>query len=400
MAVNNDDGSRNDNSFTSISGKGAGGRHFGKLPAMSKIDIACIALMGLLVAYYFFYASTVIATPIWDGAVYLLNARGWLSGDNVPLYEGFRPPLLSWIIAGIWTIAGTENFEIIKYIQPLFTVGAGFVLYALLGRHKGKLFAFGVVALTMLNATLFFNSSQILTEGLSLFFLVTTLYLLAGKRGASEEKESGQKIIAFGEGWRWFFAGIAIALTFASRYPIIVPAVAIFIVASILRKDIRLAARTIIGAVPTFALIVLAVYLRTGTFETALAKDTNLSLLLSPFYIANSINIWGLVFLLVPVAFIFRKTYTDKFNYLFIAWFLASLAFWSANTSNFDYRFTIQFTPAVYYLAVLAIEHIAKHHNTIIVTIRKDGSSSDGNDSRSNREKHPPSFRASAETKT
>jgi hypothetical protein len=116
-------------------------------------------------------------------------------------------------------------------------------------------------------------------------------------------------------------------------------------------------------------IVVLVVYLKAGTFQTALGKDTALTLLFSPFYLINSIDIWGLAFLLVPVALLHERTYSDKFNYSFIAWFIVSLLFWSANSSNFQYRFTIQYTPAVYFLSVLAIENIIKNGITINNTI-------------------------------
>ena len=58
----------------------------------------------------------------------------------------------------------------------------------------------------------------------------------------------------------------------------------------------------------------------------------------------------------------FRRTYTDKYNYAFIAWFIVSLVFWSANSNPILHlpRYTVQFTPAVNFLVMLAIENIAK----------------------------------------
>jgi hypothetical protein len=158
-------------------------------------------------------------------------------------------------------------------------------------------------------------------------------------------------------------------LTFASRYPIILQALVIFIVESLIVKKPRYVLRTISGMLPVIMIVVLVVYLKAGVFETALGKDTALTFLLSPFYIINSIEIWGLAFLLIPIALLHERTYSDKFNYAFIAWFIISLLFWSANSSNFQFRFTIQYTPAVYFLSVLAIENIIKNGITINNTI-------------------------------
>jgi hypothetical protein len=62
--------------------------------------------------------------------------------------------------------------------------------------------------------------------------------------------------------------------------------------------------------------------------------------------------------LLVPVAFLFRRTYVDNYNYVFIAWFVTSFLFWSAIAENQQARFMGQLMPAAYYLAILAIENI------------------------------------------
>ena len=110
---------------------------------------------------------TMIVNPTIDGADYLLNAHGWLS--NEPLYAPFRPPLISWVIAGIWLITN-ESWIVIQYLLPAFTLAAGVTLYALLRKQKGELFAFGVSALTLVNQIVFFWGMQIQTESLSLFF--------------------------------------------------------------------------------------------------------------------------------------------------------------------------------------------------------------------------------------
>jgi 4-amino-4-deoxy-L-arabinose transferase-like glycosyltransferase len=313
-----------------------------------KIDII-FAIFCLFLIYGYNHYISLMKVPIHDGAYYLLNAHDWLT--NKPLDEFYRPPLLSWIIAGIWSITG-ESWVVVKGLQAFFTISAGIILYILLRKHKGATFAFSVAALTMVSGPLFFFSTQIGTEGLSLFFVILTLYFL------KRQKES-----------YWFLAGITIGLTFASRYPIILQALVIFIVESLITKKPRLIIRTISGMLFVIIIVVLAIYLKAGAFQTALAKDTALTLLFTPFYLINSLDIWGLAFLLVPIALLHERTYSDKFNYTFIAWFIVSLLFWSASSSNFQFRFTIQYTPAVYFLSILAIENIIKNGITINNTI-------------------------------
>jgi hypothetical protein len=294
--------------------------------------------IALLLRYYYFVSA--LETPMWDGAVYLENARDWLTGAR--LFEPYRPPLLSWLISLVWSLGG-EGWEAVKFLSPAFTLGAGALLYITLKRHKGGLFALGVVSLTMLNAQVFFYSTQIYAEGLSLFFLVATLFFL--KEGRPNH---------------WFLAGITIGLTFASRYPIVLQAVTLFLVESLIRKDWRLVLRTVGGALAVMVPVVLAVVAKTGEFQMALPKDTSFTPFLSGFYLLNSLNIWGLAVILVPFAFIFRRTYADRYSYSFIMWFAMSLLFWSANSDNQQFRFVIQFTPAVFYLALLSVENLVK----------------------------------------
>jgi hypothetical protein len=195
----------------------------------------------------------------------------------------------------------------------------------------------------MLNAQVFFWSTQIITEGLALFFMIFTLYLLRSRNR-----------------YGWILAGFTMGLTFASRYPIFLQVLVIFIVQAIITRNIKLPLKTLITLVPTLVLIVTAVYLKTGDFSIAIQRDSTLSLSLSPFYIANSISTFGIAFILVPIVFFFRRTYTEKYNLIFIAWFVVAILFWSASPENQQERFMFQVTPAVYYLTILAIENIWK----------------------------------------
>ncbi len=301
------------------------------------IDVVFLFFTAILAVLYWLYISD-MQTPMWDGAVYLTNARNWLTGT--PLYQTYRPPLISWIIAGVWLFTG-ESWIYVKPLVAPFTIGSGIFLYLTLRGRKGGLFALGVTILTMLNAQVFFYSSQIYTEGLSLFFLLATLYFLKS-----------------GEHNYWLLGGIMMGLCFASRYTMILPAGVIFIIESLIRKNWRLALAAIAGAAPTILAVVWVVYMKAGTFEVALAKDVNIGFVFSPYYIVNSVEIWGWAILLVPVAFLFKLTYSDSYNLTFITWLVASLLFWSSNPSNLQYRFATGFTPPVNYLILLAIEKI------------------------------------------
>jgi 4-amino-4-deoxy-L-arabinose transferase-like glycosyltransferase len=290
--------------------------------------------------------------PMWDAAAYLANARAWMASTR--LFEIYRPPLISWIIAAVWGVIG-ENWQNVKYLSAPFAVGSAAILYLILRSKKGAPFALGVATLTMMSPLVFFYSTQLYTETLSLFFLLATLYFTKSERPVF-----------------WILAGITGALTFASRYPIFLQAAVIVVIESYARRNWQIIARAVTGATPIVAAVAIAVYLKTGTFQTALAKDTNFTLLLSPYYLQNSIATWGWVFLLVPMAFILRETYVNRYNWVFVAWFVFSLLFWSANATNHDLRFTIQFTPAAYFIALLALERFVKISEPLHLFLSKE----------------------------
>jgi 4-amino-4-deoxy-L-arabinose transferase-like glycosyltransferase len=311
----------------------------------SKIDLIFIICYVIYSVLFYFYVS-MMAVPEYDAADYLVNARAWVSNEQ--LYSIIRPPLISWIIAGVWSLTG-ENWIIIKYLMPAFTLAAGLVLYKHLKEYKGSLFAFGVTALTLLNPNVFFWSTQILTEGLSLFFLIMTLYFC-------KSKNKNHSLLT----------GIMLGLTFASRYPIALQAITIVIVEAIIRKNVRFMISVIFGAAPIIIFVILALYLKTGSFSGGISQDTQFIFPPSSFYISNWQEIWGYGFLLAPLALFFRRTWEHKYNYTFIAWFVISLLFWSSNSYNYQPRFIAQFSPAVYFLVILAIENISRINFSLI----------------------------------
>jgi 4-amino-4-deoxy-L-arabinose transferase-like glycosyltransferase len=233
--------------------------NFYKVVLSNKFDIAFVFFVAALAINYHLQISQIVF-PIWDGAIYLENAQDWLRNET--LDAAYRPPLISWIIAGVWSITG-EDWTIAKYIQPVFTLGAAVILYLTLKKHKGDFFAFGVTALTMLNPYVLIYSKHILTEGISLFFLVLSIYFLK-----SENRYS------------WIFAGIAMGLTFGSRYPVFIVAVVIFLTELITQlnaKKLKLFAHTMVGLVSIVLLTISAVYIKSGSFTVAIERDTRLS---------------------------------------------------------------------------------------------------------------------------
>ena len=71
----------------------------------NKFDISMIFFIAALAIYLHLYIAEMVL-PVWDGAIYLENAQNWLR--NEPLVAPYRPPLISWIIAGVWSITGED----------------------------------------------------------------------------------------------------------------------------------------------------------------------------------------------------------------------------------------------------------------------------------------------------
>ena len=133
-------------------------------------------------------------------------------------------------------------------------------------------------------------------------------------------------------------------------------------------KKLKLFAHTMVGLVPIVLLIISAVYIKSGSFTVAIDRDTRVSLFLSLFYVENFIQIFGFISLLLPIALLLRRTYVDKYNYVFIAWFIFGFLAWSGISENQQERFMIQITPAVYFLAILAIEDLSKRSKMLTVS--------------------------------
>jgi len=122
----------------------------------------------------------------------------------------------------------------------------------------------------------------------------------------------------------------------------------------------KFAIRALLGILPAVMLVIFVVYLKTGALDFAMAQDTHFGPPLSAYYLNRWADIWGWSFIFIPVAFLFKSTFTDRYNYAFIAWFAISLAFWSANAANHQDRFAIHMLAPAYSIAFIGIENVAK----------------------------------------
>jgi hypothetical protein len=304
---------------------------------MAGIFLFGLLLLGVWEAYHHFVALT--PTPSWDGFAYMENARNWREGT--PLLEPFRPPLLSWIIDVVWLVTG-ESTQGLRMLNAVFSMAAGVVLYVVIRRHKGDYFALGVVGLVWLQTTAFVYSTQLYTEGLAALCLAGALYFLESRKPSD-----------------WIWAGVCLGLAFGARYPALVSGLCLFGAMVLVRRDWRAVRNALLGLLPTMGAIIVLMILKTGTFAMSLPKDRHFTLQLSSYYVVHALDIWGLIVFLVPLALLLPSTWRRSEHLPYLAWAFGSLVFWSANALNQQYRFTINFSPAIYFVALLFVEWVA-----------------------------------------
>jgi hypothetical protein len=306
-------------------------------------DLAVMLFLGALLGLKLMLIDRIVF-PIWDGAAYLINARNLLSGT--PLYEWFRPLVLSVITAGIWLFTG-ENFGIIKYVQLFFTLLTGVVFYVLLKRDMDGRFALAGTILLMTSTQVLLWSDHMLVHGLSVFFATLTVWLW--------RKNTAK---------RWFLGGLCGALAFLSRYPTGIVIVAVLFAYTFNHKKLFLLYSALIGLalplVPLYfyspSLLVDVLYSLIGHYSgladppETIAADVGSPL----FYPLNAWSIFKVCSLLVLPALFFKSTYTLVKNRVWLFWLGSSFIIYSL-IPNKQLRFTFEWTPAIVYLAMLAI---------------------------------------------
>lgn len=309
-----------------------------------KIQTISIILLLVFFSFIYLYHVNQYNYPGWDPAVYMLNAKDWLNTNQTYLFENFRSPLLSWLIAGVWKFTGID-FNYIKWLSCVFTIFSAIVLYLIVKNTKNALFAFIITLLFLINPSVFQYTTDLYTESLSLFFLLLIIYFMGNDK--------------------FILSGIFIGLAFASRYFMVLQAFAIFgaiILIELqnnqdLKNDIiKNAFKTGIVAIIVMLFIVLIMYLKTGMVQFALKGDSNwIFLKTGEWYLLNAIPIFGIIIIFLPFC-IFCIDYTSS-DFIFFLWFIVGIFFWTGNAKH-NPRYLIQIIPAAYYLALLPINYI------------------------------------------
>lgn len=308
-------------------------------------DVGLASFLGALFTFKVGMINQIVL-PIWDGAIYLTNARNILLGQS--LYEWFRPPLLSAMTAIVWLFTG-ENYIPIKYIQLIFTMLAGVVFYIILKRDMGAPFGFAGTLLLMTSTQILLWSDHILVHGISLFFAVLTVLLW--------RKYTGK---------RWLLGGITGSLAILARYPTAIIISAVLLAYTINHKKLFLLYGALIGLfAPLFLVYLYSPSLLVELTTKILLKWFGFAGATLPgqegalFYVLNSWKIFGFaIFLALPVLLL-KSTYNEVHSRVWCLWLLMSLAIFSA-MGHKELRFTFEWTPAVAYLATLTIAKASK----------------------------------------
>ena len=289
----------------------------------------------LLFTTLYFINAFEYAFPIWDGASYLENAKDLLLG--LPLYEKFRPQLISFITAIIWSIIGI-NWGVIRVLSPIFFSLAITLIYLSL-RDENKILAYLTIIFTSICPVIIEWTPHILVHALALLMVSLTYYSLIKDKW-----------------WSPYLAGLACGLTFMARYPIVVIPASMIIFYMFVDKRYRESILSVLIASFLISTYVMWMTSREGVFLLGLAKDVSLKitdLRFSFYYLENGDKIWGPIFIFsIFSAFyiIFRDG--SRAAKLMLIWTVAPFLLWSIHPTNLNMRFTYEFAPAVVYLGL------------------------------------------------
>lgn len=306
-----------------------------------------VSLSTLLIAV-FIWKSLYIArriNPIWDGAVYLLNAHDILLKQS--LYEWFRPLLFSGIVAAVWSVTG-ESYLFVRYFNLAFTIATAAVLYYLARRELGRPFAIAAALMYITSIEVLIWSDHLLVHGLTSLFSI--LALLAFRKYAPI---------------RWSLGGAFAALAVLARYTsiIIVMPIALAFVLDLKRQTAPGRAKLLIAAA-LGAGVPLLLYQLAFPFVLpnllviwfAFGEGTGVP---RPwyYYLLNWGRIFGIMSVLGLAVLVLPSTYKAISSRPWAFWLLGSIVFFAITLNKQD-RFTFEWTPAVAYLSILGLRKI------------------------------------------
>lgn len=327
-------------------------------------------LMATIVPFIIFlllklYLVFQIEVPCWDSSVYLVNARNMLLGE--PLYEEFRPPAISALIASIWAIVG-ENLTILKPLDTIFTMGSAIMLLLILKRQGIDHYIALLATILFLTSTqVLIWSDYILTHACTTFFALLTVFFLFYQKS--------RKAVAL--------AGVTTSLSFLTRYT-----TAVILVGILMAWVIRHRKFSHVIILFSGALLPLIIYsISKGMWlHQLLGELVDILFWTAPgpqgvvppsplYYAIMFFPTFKIMGLLALVALFERATYADRDFRVWIFWLAPAFAFFSL-IGNKQLRFTFEWTPAVAALAALASQRVvgiqkpnARHAAVVLIMV-------------------------------
>lgn len=325
-----------------------------------KRDLILAAIIALLTLVLKLRCSFSYVIPGWDPTVYLLNARRFLYGyDQFSYFELLRPPLLPWLVALTWNVFG-ESYLAAAFIQPIFTVLAGLVLYLLIRKMFDWKTAMISFLVFLFNQELFETTNEVLTHGVELFFAMLCIFCawIAHSETVSTDnyRQYAYAIVI----------GFLAALSSLTRYPAILffPAVLVLVLKRDIKWDVKWI--TICGLsfvatwIPWLRWNMINAFgdpfasVKAG-FMTVAYLEQN-----SPWYLyltslPELVSWVGVVLFLLGLAS--RETLKDRKIFIFFCWFAIGTIVFSAFPLR-GLRFAIDWFPPIAVLISLGVRRI------------------------------------------
>ena len=137
------------------------------------MGIAFIA--GLVLRLLVLSQTTDLGPRITDEQQYVQIARNIVAGNGFGWAAGqptsIRPPLYPGLLAATWTIAGSTNFQAVRFIQILLSLATAVLVYWLGAKAWNERAGALAAGICWLYPSLIFYDSLILTETLFIFLL-------------------------------------------------------------------------------------------------------------------------------------------------------------------------------------------------------------------------------------
>ncbi|MFB6193411.1 MAG: glycosyltransferase family 39 protein [Candidatus Nanohaloarchaea archaeon] len=147
---------------------------------------------------------------IWDTAIYWGMGKALFSGNQVGLWEVFRPPFLPAVLGALWKLGmPAEGFT--RLLSLIISITGLTGIYLMLKDLASKKIALYTASLTAASFTFVYYTNMLLTGITASFLVFTSLYLAAKNR--------------------MLLAGLVGGLAFLTRFPsaLVGPAAVIFI---------------------------------------------------------------------------------------------------------------------------------------------------------------------------